>query len=88
MSCSVTGDQYRVYFIDGSDGIIDARWLAARSDGEALSEARALGTNLTREVWQDQRPVGRLAPVIDSTASPLASIRPAAIGAARRVGAP
>lgn len=54
--------EYRVYFVDRSDGIVGAQWLAANSDTEALEEAGPLQRYFRREVWQNHREVGRLAP--------------------------
>ncbi|MGE5562091.1 MAG: hypothetical protein ACM3ZV_02145 [Bacillota bacterium] len=56
-------DEYRVYFVDRSDGIVDARWLAAQTDRDALAEAEHLRRDLVREVWQKQRQIGRIPPI-------------------------
>ncbi len=53
--------EYRVYFIDPCDGIADAQWLDAATDEQAMSEAKPLKSHFTREVWENQRQVGRIA---------------------------
>lgn len=54
--------EYRVYFIDASGGIADARWLFAATDDDAITEANSLEGHLHREVWHYQRQVGSLQP--------------------------
>lgn len=54
--------EYRVYFIDHSGGIMDAKWLNASTDEEAMIEAERLEGRFVREVWRYQRQVGRHPP--------------------------
>lgn len=63
--CAVA-DEYRVYFVDPSDGIVDAQWLFAISDSDALAEAGRLRADLVREIWHRQRQVGLLPPSLAS----------------------
>ena len=50
---------YRVYLLDGAGKITTADWIDAKSDEEALRQARSLQEEGKFELWDRQRLVGR-----------------------------
>ena len=53
---------YRLYWLDGAGKILTAEWLEAVDDDCALAEIRARNENLSCEVWEQRRLVGRIDP--------------------------
>jgi len=51
---------YRVYRFDGAGSIVSADWVDAPNDAEALLTAKNEGGDLSREVWDRDRLVGRI----------------------------
>jgi hypothetical protein len=56
-------DNYRVFCLRETGVVTSSHWIDAKSDQEALSNARLLrDARLTAEVWRDARFVGRVDP--------------------------
>jgi hypothetical protein len=54
--------KYRVYCLDGMSRIGSVEVIEAVNDAEAVIEAEALNKGLSREVWDRERLVARIAP--------------------------
>lgn len=51
---------YRVYCLDDARHFVDANWIEAGSDEEAIAKAQAKGFGSKCEIWDGQRLVAQL----------------------------
>jgi hypothetical protein len=53
---------YRLYRLDGAGRILNAEWIEAAGDDEALADARSRGESGSFELWERDRLIQRHRP--------------------------
>ena len=48
-------NNYRIYRLDRANHVVEAEWIVAASDEEAVVSARAMPRPGKREIWQGER---------------------------------